>query len=269
MLFVCALYLYLDLDFAYSFGFGFLFLIHELGHYYILKRLKIPVRGFYFIPLFGAVVISANQILEENQYAKFKFFGPLAGLVSVVICFIIYLITKEQLFIDLVLFGSVINLINLIPITFLDGHGVLRGSIKNIEWIGLLIGIFFLAFTLKLYAFSLLLVIISFLYSDKPNVKTTGLKIHEVVIAVLSILGILYLVITDKEYWLDNLIILSIAIYLFVIYLKATCFSKNSVYTTTFVEPLTKKNKIKWIVNYLLLSSALIAFLIAFYFYSR
>ncbi len=266
VIFVYLLNLYLELEIAYSIGIGVLLLIHELGHVLALKKIEGKLNGIYFFPFIGAVVTNNKEIKTENDYARVKFFGPFIGFISIIPLFILYFITKQSLLIDLVFIGSLINLINLTPITLLDGHGILRGSIKHIEWLGFFIALFFIGYMLEGYTFSLLLVIVFFLFSDSPGTKTTGFKIWETVIAVLSILSIVIITIKEKNNLMPNLSILVIALYFFFAYIKAGLFDKNrKEVIIEILTPLTKKQKILWITRYVLLSTALL-FL---FFYSK
>ncbi len=266
IIFVYLLYIYLELEIIYSIGIGFLLLIHELGHVLALRKTKGKLKGIYFFPFIGAMVSSDKKIETENEYAKVKFFGPFIGAISVLFLFIAYLITKKPILVDLVFIGSLLNLINLIPITFLDGHGILRGSIKHIEWLGFFIAIFFIGYMLREYMFTLLFVVAFFLFTDSPGTKATGFKIWETIIAIVSIALMTIIAIREKDYLISNLTILALALYLFFMYIRASFLNKdNKDNVVELLTPLTKKQKTLWITRYVLLSTALL-FL---FFYSK
>lgn len=259
ILFVYLIHIYLELEIYYSIGIGILLLFHELGHIIALRKTEGKLNGIYFFPFIGAIVSGNKKIKTENEYAKIKFFGPLIGFISLLPLFILYFITKKTLLLDLVFIGSLLNLMNLTPITFLDGHGILRGSIKHIEWLGFLITIFFIGYMLEGYMFSLLFIMIFFLFSDSPGVKATGFKIWEAIIAISSIIAMVFITIKEKENIMPNLAVLSLSFFIFFVYIKATIFNKNKEENVVeLLAPLTKKQKILWITNYVLLSGCLL-----------
>jgi len=176
--------------------------------------------------------------------------------------FILYLIVKKTLLLNFIFIGSFINLINLIPITLLDGYGILRGSIKHIKWLGFFIIIFLIGYMLEGYMFTLCFIMIFFLISDSPEVKDTGFKIWEAIIAISSIIAMVFITIKEKENIMPNLAILTLSFFIFFAYIKETLFNKNKEeHTIELLTPLTKKQKILWITSYVLLSGSLFVFL--------
>lgn len=262
ILFVYLFHIYLELEIYYSIGIGILLLFHELGHVIALRKTEGKLNGIYFLPFIGAMVIGNKKIKTENEYAKINFFGPLMGFISLLLLFILYLIVKKTLLLNFIFIGSFINLINLIPITLLDGYGILRGSIKHIKWLGFFIIIFLIGYMLEGYMFTLCFIMIFFLISDSPEVKDTGFKIWEAIIAISSIMAMVFITIKEKENIMPNLAILTLSFFIFFAYIKETLFNKNKEeHKIELLTPLTKKQKILWITSYVLLSGSLFVFL--------
>lgn len=110
--------------------------------------------------------------------------------------------------------------------------------------------------------FTLCFIMIFFLISDSPEVKDTGFKIWEAIIAISSIIAMVFITIKEKENIMPNLAILTLSFFIFFAYIKETLFNKNKEeHTIELLTPLTKKQKILWITSYVLLSGSLFVFL--------
>ena len=258
------LYFLAGLELFYAVGFGILLLVHELGHVFALNKVEGTIRGVYFFPFVGAIVASDKKLKTENEHAYFKYLGPLAGTFGVLITLGLFLFLKDEKFLNLVFAGSILNLINMIPVTLLDGYGILRGSIKYVEWIGFLILIIFGFFVFQEYILTLFFLIIFTLFSDSPTKEATGFKIYEVVLASIFMLAMVILTIADRESLVWNVPLVVLSVYLLGIYIKSTCFDKkNTQQNDLKLTPLTKKGKIVWITKYTLL--AFVLFALVFY----
>jgi len=257
VIFVVGLYFLAGIELFYAIGFGILLLIHEFGHVFALNKMEGTIKGVYFFPFVGAIVASDKKLRTENEHAYFKYLGPFAGTLAVLITLGLFLFLKDQRFLNLVFVGSILNLINMIPVTLLDGYGILRGSIKYIEWVGFLILIVFGFFVFQEYILTLFFLIIFTLFSDSPTKEATGFKIHEVILAIIFILVMITLTIAEKESLVWNVPLVILSFYLFGAYIKSTCFDneKAKVYkqSESRLVPLTKKEKISWITRYTLL----------------
>lgn len=266
-IFVIGLYFLADFELFYAIGFGVLLLIHELGHVFALNKLEGTTKDVYFFPFVGAIVASNKKLNTENEYAYFKYLGPLAGTVGVLITLLIFFFLKDPRFLNLVFAGVILNLINMVPLTLLDGYGILRGSIKHIEWVGFLILIVLGFFVFQEYILTLFFLLIFTLFSDSPTKEATGFKIHEVILSSIFILVMITLTIVNKESLVWNVPLVIFSIYSFGVYIKSTCFDnkkkQNDQQNTLQLLPLTKKEKILWITKWLLL--VLVLLVVAFY----
>lgn len=262
VIFIIGLYFLANIELFYAVGFGVLLLIHEFGHVFALNKMEGTIKGVYFFPFVGAIVTSDKKLRTENEHAYFKYLGPFAGTLAVLITLGLFLFLQDQRFLNLVFVGSILNLINMIPVTLLDGYGILRGSIKYIEWVGFLVLVVFGFFVFQEYILTLFFLIIFTLFSDSPTKEATGFKIYEVILAGIFILAMIILTIVDKESLVWNVPLVILSFYLFGAYIKSTCFDNKKVQKDKQSEsgliPLTKREKTSWITRYTLLVIILI-----------
>ena len=264
VIFVMGLYFLADLELFFAVGFGILLLIHELGHVFALNKLEGTIRGVYFFPFVGAFVTNDKKLNTENEHAHFKYLGPFTGTLGVLVTLLIFFFLKDQRFLNLVFAGAILNLINMIPITLLDGYGVLRGAIKLVKWVGFLMLIIVGVFIFHEYIFTLFFLLIFTLFSDLPTEKATGFKLHVVILASIFMLIMIILTIIDKEYLVWNMPLVLLSIYIFGVYIKSTCFDNEKEQDDQpQLLPLTKKEKLLWVTRWLLLTVILLV--VAFY----
>ena len=262
ILFTAGLFYLAGFDLFYSIGFVTLLLIHELGHVYALKKLGLANKGVYFFPFVGAVVMHDNKIEKETDHAYLKFFGPFAGAISIIIILLMYCFIREESFLRLAYIGAILNLINMVPITFLDGFGVLRGSIKYVEWVGFLIVLIFGVLIFKEYILTSFFLIIFTLFSDSPYRNANGFQWHEVFIVITLFTTMSFLTIKDTDNLVWNISILAMSLFLFRAYIKDTVINaRKPGYKKTIIKllPLTKKEKIRWVFNWSVLTIFLLS----------
>ena len=113
---------------GWRFGVGFvlLILVHELGHYVEAKRQGLNPQLPVFIPFLGAYVALRNQPFDPWQNALVSAAGPAAGGIGALACLVYGSATDSDLLRALAYAGFFLNLINLVPIGFLDGGHILR-----------------------------------------------------------------------------------------------------------------------------------------------
>jgi Zn-dependent protease len=109
--------------YGWRFGIGFAvaILIHELGHYFDIKRRGWPAEMPVFLPGLGAYVRWQTLGATLRQRAQVSLAGPLAGLIAAIICAALYFSTGSPIWSALARTGAVINILNLIPVWVLDG----------------------------------------------------------------------------------------------------------------------------------------------------
>ncbi len=146
--------------FGWQFGLGILVLlfIHEMGHAVVIRAKGIPASLPIFIPLLGAAVIMRRMPHNAQDEAEIAIAGPLAGALAGVVCFVLYNQTGFHLWLALAYFSFFLNLLNLIPVSPLDG-GRIAGAISKWFWpVGLVvIGVMFY------YTHSIILLIVGWL----------------------------------------------------------------------------------------------------------
>ncbi|WHY91449.1 site-2 protease family protein [Neobacillus cucumis] len=133
----------------------YLLFVHEMGHLFAAKRIKLSVSPAVFIPFIGAAIGLKEMPKSAKDEAYLAYMGPLFGLFSFLPAIPLYLTTHEPFWALCIILGGTINLFNLIPITPLDGGRIAAGistklwglgiillvifSIMNISFIGFLI----------------------------------------------------------------------------------------------------------------------------------
>ena len=78
--------------FGWQFGLGILvlLLVHEMGHFVIIRAKGLPASLPIFIPLFGAYVAMRRLPDTVRDQAEIAIAGPLAGALGGVVCLAIY-----------------------------------------------------------------------------------------------------------------------------------------------------------------------------------
>jgi Zn-dependent protease len=134
--------------FGWQFGLGIIVLlfVHEMGHFVIIKGKGLPASLPIFIPLLGAFVAMRRMPLSVRDEAEIGIAGPLAGTVAGVVCLWLYAQLGLEIMLPLAYFSFFLNLLNLIPVSPLDGARVTSAISKWIWLIGL-VGIAFAAWS--------------------------------------------------------------------------------------------------------------------------
>jgi len=109
----------------FGIGFAVLILLHELGHYVEIKRRGLPAELPVFIPGLVAYVRWDAMGVSLETRAAISLAGPLAGFLSSAACAMIAMQTGDRIFFALAYTGAWLNLLNLIPVAFLDGAGAM------------------------------------------------------------------------------------------------------------------------------------------------
>jgi Zn-dependent protease len=107
-----------------SLGITVLLLVHELGHYIVIRAKGLPAALPVFIPLIGAYVAMRRMPQTVRDDAIIALAGPLAGCFSALGCLALNQATGARLFLPLAFLAYALNLLNLVPILPLDGGRV-------------------------------------------------------------------------------------------------------------------------------------------------
>ena len=113
---------------GWKFGLGVVLLIlaHELGHYVEAKRLGLNPQLPVFIPFLGAYVALRNMRFDPWVNARVSLAGPVVGGIAAAGCLAAAVSLDSDLLRALAYAGFMLNLINLVPVAFLDGAHILR-----------------------------------------------------------------------------------------------------------------------------------------------
>ena len=105
----------------FALGFTLSILVHEMGHYFAVRRRGLKADLPMFLPGLGAYVRWYNQGMPLGVLAEIALFGPLFGLGAALLSIALYVGTKQPVFEAIAYVGAWVNLINLIPVLGLDG----------------------------------------------------------------------------------------------------------------------------------------------------
>lgn len=139
-----SMFIYLG-TYAFIFGwkfavaFVYLLFVHEMGHLYAAKRIKLPVSPAIFIPFMGAVIGMKEMPKNAKDEGFVAYMGPLFGLLSFLPAIPMYLFTHEPFWALLIILGGMLNLFNLIPITPLDGGRIAAGISTKLWGLGIVL----------------------------------------------------------------------------------------------------------------------------------
>lgn len=112
-------------------------IIHEYGHVRAMKAVGIPTKGFYLIPFFGGAAVPERAFQSRNEEQFVAIAGPIFGLAQAVFFYAIFELTQHPLAAALAAWVALLNLINLLPISPLDGGRILKSITFSMgSWVG-------------------------------------------------------------------------------------------------------------------------------------
>jgi len=117
--------------------------VHELGHFIVARGMGLPARLPIFIGPLGAVTNLRRAPADAGKSGIIALAGPALGTVAALLCFLLASTAPagyaRYLLLALAYFGCFLNLINLIPVGFLDGAKVADAIPKWMNVAGLLV----------------------------------------------------------------------------------------------------------------------------------
>lgn len=160
----------------------YLLFVHEYGHLYAAKKLKLPTTPAVFIPFMGALIGMKERPKNAKDEAYVAYMGPLFGLLAFLPAIPLYILTEEPFWAFVIVLGSLINLFNLIPLSPLDGGRIVAGISTKLWGVGLV-----LLFAFSIWAKSVLSFIILFfgiyqwfqIRKEQKNVNTDQLRVKD------------------------------------------------------------------------------------------
>jgi Zn-dependent protease len=153
-----SMFIYLGV-YAAMFGWKFavaivyLLFVHEMGHLYAAKRIKLSTSPAIFIPFMGAVIGLKEMPKTAKDEGFVAYMGPLFGLLSFLPAIPLYYITHEPFWALLIILGGMINLFNLIPITPLDGGRIAAGISTKLWGLGIILLLVYSVMKLSILGF--------------------------------------------------------------------------------------------------------------------
>ena len=121
------LIIYSKIDFMISF---ILSALHEIGHIFFIIMYRIPIKEINITP-YSVDIIQETSSLSYKKEFSILLAGPLMNFLLFMIFFFIYLCSNLIIFKDIYLQSLLIGLINLIPISTLDGGRILQIFLKK------------------------------------------------------------------------------------------------------------------------------------------
>jgi stage IV sporulation protein FB len=104
----------------------FVIIIHEGGHFLAMKKFGYRDLKIFFIPFFGAFVSGKSQQASPVQRAIMILSGPLPGILIGAVIFSLAIIVDSKNLLQPALLFIVLNAINLLPVSPLDGGQFLQ-----------------------------------------------------------------------------------------------------------------------------------------------
>jgi Zn-dependent protease len=128
---------------AFAVGIVVLILVHELGHFIVARWMGIPARLPIFVGPLGAFTALRRSPADAGKSGIIALAGPGLGTIAALMCFLLASTAPEgyarYLLLALAFFGCFLNLINLVPVGFLDGAKVADAIPKWMNVVGLLV----------------------------------------------------------------------------------------------------------------------------------
>src|SRR4051794_9265368 len=129
--FFISIFLFLGLYWA-RFGWWFAFgitasvLLHEMGHYLMVRRFGFSAELPMFLPGFGAFVKWNGANVDGGVRAQISLAGPLFGFFSGLLFYGVFLSTGQLVWLALAQIAGWINLLNMIPVFIFDGASAMN-----------------------------------------------------------------------------------------------------------------------------------------------
>ena len=121
-------------------------LLHEMGHYLVVRRFGFRAELPMFLPGLGAYVKWNGANVDPGVRAQISLAGPLFGLFSGLIAYALFVSTHYPVLLAIAQFAGWLNLLNLIPVSIFDGGSAMSALGKQSRFAILLVSavLFFL-----------------------------------------------------------------------------------------------------------------------------
>jgi Zn-dependent protease len=122
---------------SFAVGFVLLLLVHEMGHWVVLRQKGVAAGAPVFIPFLGALIGMRGRPRNVKDEAEIGIGGPIAGTAASLLTGIVAAMLPaghtQSLLYALGYTGLLLNLFNLIPVSPLDG-GRVTAAISRWAW---------------------------------------------------------------------------------------------------------------------------------------
>jgi len=108
---------------AHGLGLLVLLFVHELGHALMMKVLGVRCGPMVFLPFIGAFVEMKVTPAPAHE-GLIALAGPVLGSAAAAVCLACSLLWSSEVLLRLAYWGFLLNALNLLPISFLDGGRV-------------------------------------------------------------------------------------------------------------------------------------------------
>ena len=116
-------------------------LLHEMGHYLMVRRFGFSAELPMFLPGFGAYVKWNGAGVDPGVRAQISLAGPLFGFLSGLMAYGVFLSTGRGVWLAVAQFAGWINLQNLIPVLIFDGASAMYALGKQARWAVLVVAL--------------------------------------------------------------------------------------------------------------------------------
>jgi Zn-dependent protease len=129
-------------------------LIHEMGHYVVVRLFGLKAELPMFLPGLGAYVRWQGTNVDSAVRAQISLAGPLFGFFSGLLAYGLYLTTHQQVWLAVAQFAGWINLLNLTPVGMFDG-GRAMDAVGKQQRLAIMLLCVVLAFVLHEFVFGI------------------------------------------------------------------------------------------------------------------
>lgn len=125
---------------VFAAGFVALLMVHEMGHWVVLRHQGVKTSPIVFIPFLGAAIGMREMPHNVYKEAQMALGGPILGSIGALVCLIAGLVTGSPMLQALAFVGFFLNLFNLMPVLPLDG-GRAMAAVHPFFWLLGLVGL--------------------------------------------------------------------------------------------------------------------------------
>jgi stage IV sporulation protein FB len=141
------LFIFTD-EVTFIFNLVLVLIVHEMGHYLMMKAFGYKNVRMLFIPLMGAFVQGSKEVYSQKQSILVVAAGPMPGILIGLALVILAGVYQIPFMMYLGLLFLLLNIINLLPLDPLDGGQLFKLLIKTNHELFLLVFSFISSLTL-------------------------------------------------------------------------------------------------------------------------